>query len=70
NPVLTQHDSSNNGCYFYIAYDKPSFYIIEGSGFAQAVSPEVLNADQWYHIAATNDGSNLRMYVDGQLKDS
>jgi len=70
NPVLTQHNSSNNGCYFYIASDKPSFYLIEGGSFAQAVSPEALNADQWYHVAATNDGSNLKLYVDGQLKNS
>jgi hypothetical protein len=70
NPVLTQHDSSNDGCYFYIASDKPSFYFIDGASLAQAVSLEVLNADQWYHVAATNDGSNLKMYVDGQMKDS
>jgi len=70
NPVLMQHDLSNDGCYFYVANDKPSFYLIEGGSFAQAASPETLNADQWYHVAATNDGSDLKLYVDGQLKGS
>jgi hypothetical protein len=67
-PVLMQHDLSNYGYYFYIANDKPSFYLFGSGGFAQAVSPEALNADRWYHIAATNDGSNLKMFVDGKLK--
>ncbi|MHC4735499.1 MAG: LamG-like jellyroll fold domain-containing protein, partial [Planctomycetota bacterium] len=29
-----------------------------------------MNTDQWYHVAATNDGSTLKLYVDGRLKDS
>jgi len=70
NPVLMQHDLSNNGCYFYVSNKRPSFYIIAGSSFAQAASSEELNANQWYHVAATNDGSDLKMYVDGQLKAS
>ena len=68
NPILTQHDLSNDGYYFYIANDKPAFYLVDGAGFAQVVSVEYFNANQWYHVAATNDGSNLKLYVDGQLK--
>jgi len=70
NPVFMQHDLSNDGTYFYISNDKPAFYIINGSGFAQAVSPETIGSDQWVHVAATNDGSDLKLYVNGQLKSS
>jgi hypothetical protein len=70
NPVMMQHNLSNDGCYFYVSNDRPSFYIVDGSGFAQAASPEVVNSGQWYHVAATNDGSNLKLYVDGRLTDS
>ncbi|MHC4640875.1 MAG: lamin tail domain-containing protein, partial [Planctomycetota bacterium] len=70
NPVMMQHDLSNDGCYFYVANDKPSFYIFAGASFVQAVSLELLDADRWYHVAATNDGANLKMYVDGRLKAS
>jgi hypothetical protein len=68
NPVMMQHDLSNDGCYFYIASSRPSFYIFEGSNSVQAVSPETMNADQWYPVAVTNDGSTLNLYVDGLLK--
>ena len=69
-PVIMQHDLYSNGYYLYIINNRPSFQIIEGSSFAQAASVEELNPDQWYHIAATNDGSILKMYVDGRLKGS
>ena len=70
NPVLMQNSVSTYGYYFYVSNSKPDLYIFDSSGFAQATSPEVLNADQWYHIAGTNDGSSLKLYVDGRLKDS
>ena len=70
NPVLMQHDLSNDGCYFYIANDKPTFYLLDSPGFAQVTSPESVNANQWYHVAVTNDGSDLKVYVDGKLKAS
>ncbi|MHC4543372.1 MAG: LamG domain-containing protein, partial [Planctomycetota bacterium] len=69
NPLLLQHDPDNKGYHFYVASSRPSFYI-EDSSSVQAVSPETINTDQWYHVAATNDGSNLKLYVDGLLKDS
>ncbi|NIP26327.1 MAG: hypothetical protein GWN67_15330, partial [Phycisphaerae bacterium] len=72
NPVIMQHDmnTTNDGYYFYVSSSRPSFYIVAGSSYAQAISPEVINANQWYHIAGTNDGSLLKLYVDGRLKDS
>ena len=70
NPVLMQHDPNNYGYFFYVSSGRPSFYIVAGSNFAQAMSYEIINADVWYHVAGTNDGSNLKLYVDGLLKDS
>ena len=67
-PILTQN--SGNGYYFYVSSTKPSFYIVVSPSYVQAISPEVINTDQWYHVAGTNDGSNLKLYIDGQLKDS
>jgi hypothetical protein len=69
NPVLTQ-SSGNGGYYFYVVTNRPSFYIVVGASYVQAISPEEINADQWYHVAGTNDGSNLKLYIDGKLQDS
>jgi hypothetical protein len=68
-PILTQN-IVNNGYYLYVPFGKPSFYIVEGPYSVEAISPEVINADQWYYVAGTNDASNLKLYIDGQLKDS
>ncbi|HCO96810.1 MAG TPA: hypothetical protein DIU00_23200, partial [Phycisphaerales bacterium] len=70
NPVMNQYDPNNDGYYFYISDDKPAFYIINSPSLAHVVSPEKLVAGQWYHVAGTNDASNLKLYVDFQLKDS
>jgi hypothetical protein len=68
-PILTQN-LGNNGYYFYVYTGKPSFYIVVSPSYVQTISPELINLNQWYHVAGTNDGSNLKLYVDGQLKDS
>jgi hypothetical protein len=69
NPILTQN-AGGNGYYFYASSGRPAFYIVVGAFFIEAISFEAINADQWYHIAGTNDGSNLKIYVDGHLKNS
>jgi hypothetical protein len=69
NPVFTQN-AGGNGYYFYDSSDRPAFYIVAGAAFVQVISPDVINPNQWYHVAGTNDGSNLKLYIDGQFKDS
>ena len=69
NPILTQN-TGNNGYYFDVTSGKPSFHIVVSPSYVQAISPEVINTDQWYYVAGTNDGSNLKLYIDGQLEDS
>ena len=73
NPVMNQPGSSNDGYYFYISDDKPSFYVINSlkdPPWTQVASTERLIKGQWYHIVGINDGSNLKLYVDFQLKAS
>jgi hypothetical protein len=69
NPILTQN-VGGNGYYFYVSSSRPAFYIVVGAAFVQAISFETINADQWYNVAGTNDGSKLKLYIDGQLEDS
>ena len=69
NPILTQNAGSN-GYYLYVSSGRPAFYIVVGAAFIEAISFEAINAGQWYHFAGTNDGFNLKLYLDGQLKDS
>ena len=48
---------------------QPRFYISkDGTNFPSANSSLNLNTGTWYHLAGTYDGSNLKIYVDGQLK--
>jgi hypothetical protein len=70
NPVLTQHDVSADGYYFYIYNDKPAFSVMDGGIDALATSPETIAWNEWHHLAGTNDGSTIRLYVDGIAKAS
>jgi hypothetical protein len=45
----------------------PSVYINTGGTDIAATGPESLSAGTWSHLAATYDGSSLRLYVNGQL---
>jgi hypothetical protein len=73
NPILTQnvYSMSNDGYYLYVFDGCPTFFVVKSFvGSAKAASPEPINADQWYHVAGTNDGTRLKLYVNGQLKAS
>ena len=71
-PILTQHRISmtNDGYYFSVFSNQPTFYLRDGFSTAQATSPEPIAAEQWIHVAGTNDGSTLKLYVNGRLKAS
>jgi Zn-dependent metalloprotease len=45
---------------------KPVFYIDD----TPVMSGSPIDADRWHHIAATYDGSQLKIYVDGSLAES
>ena len=46
-----------------------SFWTGDGNGFCEVVSP-VLSTDTWYFVAATNDGSTSRIYINGELTNT
>jgi len=70
NPILTQSNAGGDGYYLYIYEDKPTFSLIGGGGAVQAAGPENILWNEWYQLAGTNDGSSIRIYVDGVLKGS
>lgn len=50
---------------------KPSFGWLNGFGAMDlATSPDDLTQDEAHHVIGTYDGSDLRIYVDGALKDT
>ena len=40
------------------------------AGRPQAESTTVLNDNAWHHVVGTYDGSNLRIFIDGELEDT
>lgn len=70
NPLVTQHYPDNDGYYFYIYDDKPAFSVMVGGVDMAASSPESVGWNEWHHLAGTNDGSTIRVYVDGVMKAS
>jgi hypothetical protein len=42
----------------------------DGDGFTPAQIPQPLEGGSWYHVAATYDGTNLRVFLDGELETS
>ena len=49
--------------------NKLSFWTGDGSGFCEVVSSE-LSTGTWYFVAATNDGSTSRIYINGELTNT
>jgi hypothetical protein len=42
----------------------------DGGSYVDVVSTTSLNAENWYHIAATYDSLNLKVYINGVLENS
>lgn len=51
---------------------KPAFWLATTSSAwsSKVIANTVLQQNQWYHIAATYDGANARIYVNGKLENS
>ena len=61
-PIVTQYDTSiGEGYYLYLYGNTPVFWL----NSSQAYSSQTISKDQWYHIVGTNDGSYLKIYVNG-----
>ena len=71
-PIVMQHTTLKEGYRFNVVGDKPTFAIIvQGRDDVVLVeSPDSITKSEWHHIAGTNDGSDLKIYVDGEFKGS
>jgi hypothetical protein len=67
--ILRKGEGNPNNYQLAIADGRPTLYLDEGDdqGFR---GNTVLSTGQWYHIAATWDGSTVRIYVNGQLDNT
>jgi len=48
----------------------PAFNTSTGTATQRVDGPNALQAGKWYFLAGTNDGSNVRIYVNGQLANT
>ena len=46
------------------------FVFTSSTDFEQAVSTSTVNDGNWHHVLAVNDGTNLKIYIDGVLEDT
>jgi hypothetical protein len=50
---------------------QPMFNVMGTDGlYYNALSPDPLALDQWYHVVGVKDTAEVRIYVDGELKDT
>jgi len=66
-PILTQYEytgGNNHGYYLCLYGGAPAFYLNDAGGSSGSV-----NADEWCHVAGTQDGVTLKVYVDGVFGD-
>jgi hypothetical protein len=50
--------------------DKPMFVIESGNTKYSAVSPEEISLNEWHLLTGVREGSQIKLYVDGQLKQT
>src|SRR5207244_3106180 len=68
NPVLIGHGNNVQGWYVQAATNG-TVYLAIGNTFKQSVNL-VLTTGVWQHLVITWDGSNVRWYLNGTLKDT
>jgi len=63
--------NQNGGYGFWVYETQPNIFIqIDSVYYSAVASSDGLNLNQWYHIAGVYDGSELKFYIDGDLKES
>jgi hypothetical protein len=65
--VLRKGEGNPNNYQLAIADGQAALYLDDSDG-GGIRSTTTLDTDEWYHIAATWDGSNVRVYVNGTLE--
>lgn len=49
--------------------DQAAFYIESGNTMYQVESPNAMTLDEWHHLVAARRGTDIQLYLDGQLVD-
>lgn len=62
--------ATNNWLVYAPSSGLPTFSIYDGASQTTAQSSTAMSLNTWYHIVATYDGSNMRIYVNGDLQDT
>ena len=64
--------TSSNQSYVIQLYNNNVYFNIRNASLIvnSAISTTTLNNSDWYHIAATWDGSNIKIYINGTLEDT
>ena len=64
--------TSSNQSYVIQLYNNNVYFNIRNSSLLanSAISTTSLNNTDWYHIGATWDGSNIKIYINGTLEDT
>ncbi len=70
--IVVKEDNNSNYGYMFRAGNggRLNFAIGQGTWRELTTSSAVLKTNQWHHIAASYDGSYMRLYVDGNMVDS
>ena len=62
---LAKTESSEYG--IFLNGGRPGLSVHLAGAYAEVQSDRLLEAERWHHVAGVFDGSELRLYVDGQL---
>jgi hypothetical protein len=72
--IAIKENNTNNGGFMFRAGASGVINFAIGAGtnsaWSELTTSSVLNTGTWYHVAATYDGSKMKVYLDGLLIDS
>ena len=72
-PIIAKERASGYGGSYNLALQptrQPRFLINVGVYWDFLYSPNLIDVNVWYHLAGTYDGSEMKIYVNGELKST
>ena len=68
---LVAKDDGGNRDYILVTENGiPRFYIFVSNSTKSVLGTTDISDGKWHHVAGVNDGTNLKIYVDGKLENS